>query len=373
MLTRNLKRRVKRIVRPGLSTARYISCIHKDRAQNKRWLNAERRILIVRDCVQAPDAYDVILKWIEVTLPEVRSLFELRRFPCRVKDWSRYALHVPWLPDPVQRWSPRIYSWANRLADKCDEHDIPIINRVERLTNATKALGSRLIASAGIRTPKTERIEDIDEFRETFLGLEFPLIVREDWGHGGPMYRAETPADLYKLPIERLQRPIAVEFIDVRNRDDGLYRKYRYVVVGDEGTTLHMHMTVDWITRGGNCERTESQIEEESDFLQIEPRECRLFQKARKALGLDFIAFDYGFTPEGELIVWEANPFPLLHFPEKEHRMYRRPALERMLVSLVRLYVQKANLPVPSRVDEVLATREGNQLSRNFAADKENP
>ncbi len=142
----------------------------------------------------AANRCNVFLRWVKVNFPaEFYPLFDLRRLPGNVRNWSRYVLHIPWLQDPVQQWSMRAYEEANLLAAKCYGLEIPIINRVDRLINATKSLGASMIASAGIRTPRMARIRNQEEFKETLLGLNLPLFVREDWGHGSSLIlRADT-------------------------------------------------------------------------------------------------------------------------------------------------------------------------------------
>ena len=121
----------------------------------------------------------------EANHPILRGFFDVQDLPVVVKDWSHYVLHVPWLQDPVQYWSPGTYRYANRLAGRCDALKIPIINRVDRLLNTTKLIGSRIMQNAGLNVPKMAAIKDTKEFKDTLLGLRLPLFVREDWGHWG--------------------------------------------------------------------------------------------------------------------------------------------------------------------------------------------
>ena len=87
---------------------------------NRRWRGEAKRFLVVRHAGKSPGFYDVILHWVEEHVPEIRGLFELRLLPCWIFDWSSYALHVPWLQDPVENWSRRAYAQACRLAAACD-------------------------------------------------------------------------------------------------------------------------------------------------------------------------------------------------------------------------------------------------------------
>lgn len=317
-----------------------------DSRRNRRFATAQERFLIVRHPRKSPHFYDVLLSWLEANHPAVRSRFELHLLGGRIRQRSYYVLHVPWLQDPVQAWSPTAYQQADRLARDCDALGIPIINRVDRLANAGKVNGAALIGATGIRTPRMARVVDLEVFRETRYGLELPLFVREDWRHSGPIFRVDSPAELRQLPVRRFRRPVAVEIIDVQDPRDGLYRKYRYLAAGEFGLPLSMHPCRSWFAKGTRTEFNAALRDEELAFLsQPDPNHERL-QAARRALGLDFVAFDYSYDRQGRLVVWEANPFPYIHFGTV-HRQYRWPAVERALAAMARLYLTRAELPVP--------------------------
>jgi hypothetical protein len=319
-------------------------------------VTGDRRFLVVRDPVYEPLFYDVVLNWLALYLPAVRGLFELRTFPCRVRDWDRYALHVPWLQDPVQQWGPRTYELANRLAAECDLHGVPVVNRVDRLLNAAKSNGARRIAEAGLRTPRMALIGDQDEFRETRLGIPLPLFVREDWGHWGPMLRADTEAEVRNLPLHGFARPVAVELIDVRDPADGLYRKYRYVVAGEVGVPQTLHVSREWAVRGDieHAVFNESILDEELSYIGSPVPDHDKFVAAREALGLDFVAFDYSLDSDGRPVVWEANPYPSFHF-SLGRRHYRGGPTARALAAMTRVYLERAGMAVLPGVDALLA------------------
>lgn len=332
---------------------RYAKVSLWDWLQNRHFVRGDRRFLVARD-PRSPFFYDVLLHWLAAVMPDVRALFELRVVPCPVRNWSRYALHVPWFQDPVEGNHPWIFRVANRLAAQCDRRGIPVVNRVDRLANAGKASAAKLIASAGLRTARTIRIENLDEFRRSRLGLSLPLFVREDWGHGGAVLRADTDAEMRALPIETLRRPVASEIIDVRTPADGLFRKYRYVVAGEVGVSQTLHVSEKWVTRGTENVYSEAIRDEEIAFTRRpEPHHAR-FVAATKALGLDFVAFDYGFDRDGEIAVWEANPYPFLHFLSGR-RAYRAEPTARVFAAMTKLYLDRAGMDVPFAVDRLLA------------------
>ena len=261
-----------------------------------------------------PHFYDVILAWIAENFPEFSPLFRVESLPYHIAAEARFSLHIPWLQDPVEAWSMETYERATRLASECDARGVPVVNRVDRLINATKSAGARLMAECGIRAPRMARIENVEEFRETMLGVPLPLFVRDDWGHFGDMLRADTPDEVRSLPVERFARPVAIELIDTRDPRDGYYRKYRYVAAGEVGVTHHLQLSKEWITRSSARVRGDNARYEELDYIgRPDPNHWTL-QRARRALGLDFVAFDYSYGHDGRIIVWEGNPYPGLHF-----------------------------------------------------------
>jgi hypothetical protein len=325
--------------------ARWLRYARRDRRRNARFVRGDGRFLVLRDPCVSPGFYSVLLRWLERELPAVRARFELRVLPCRVRDWSRYALHVPWLQDPVEAWSRGAFRFANRLARACDAHGVPVVNRVDRLANAGKSTCARLLAGVGLRTPRMARITDGAEFKETRLGLSLPLFVREDWGHGGPMLRADTDAEVRALSLRALRRPVAVEVVDARS-PDGLFRKFRTVVAGDAVVRQTLHVGTGWCVRGRDTVWSEALRDEEVEFTSTPDPEPARWVAAREALGLDFVAFDHSTTPAGETVVWEANPYPYLHFVGGR-REYRRAPTERVLAAMARLYLLRAGLDVP--------------------------
>jgi hypothetical protein len=309
----------------------------------------KQRFLIARHRSYRRFFFAVILRWVQKNLPSVAPWFEVRDLPVRVKSWSRYAMHVAWLQDPVQRWSIEAFEQALQLADQCEQRGIPVVNRVDRLLNATKSRGAQLMGAAGVRVPRMVLVQDPNEFNDTLLGLKFPLFIREDWGHDQKMFRVDHQDELPNIPWQTFRRPLAVELVDVRDPRDGCFRKFRYVAAGDLGICHHLQIAREWITRGDARIIDAEARAEELAYISQPDANHEALQRARRALGLDFVAFDYGITPEGQLIIWEANPFPLFLFARKR-LTYKNPAMHRTMLAIVHLYFSAAGLPIPSEV-----------------------
>lgn len=318
------------------------------------------RFLVSRYRARNPHFYDVILEWTETRAPEARARFEIWTLPFRAPDTTHCVLHVPWFQDPIQEWSMRTYEEILRVTAGLDQRGIPTINRVDRLLNASKSNGARLMGGAGVRTARTIPIDDADLFKETFCGLELPLLVREDWGHAdalalrrGVIVRCNTRDEVHRVELGRFRRPVAVEFVETRDPRDGAYRKYRYVAAGERGVPHHLQAKDHWFVKGRGQLFSDALREEELVYLSSADPNHDVLQSARRALGLDFVAFDYSYDRDGRIVVWEANPYPHIHFLPGR-RAYRRPAVERTLAAILHLYHVRAGLTVPDALGELL-------------------
>ena len=314
----------------------------------------DQPILILRHSRRATHFYDLVLLWARMHAPACLAHVAVRDLPLDALDMRGVRLVVPWLQDPVQAWSPSTYRAMERVAAHCAERGIAVVNPVARLANAGKAEGARRIAATGLRTPRMSLVTDPEAFREDFGGLPFPLFVREDWGHGGAMLRADDPAQARALPLETLRRSVAVELVDARGREDGLYRKYRYFAIGERGVAHHLQVSRDWITRGaGRIIDDATRAAELAYIHSADPHHERL-QAARRALELDMVALDYGYDREGRVVVWEANPFPHIQFGMTTSA-YRNQAIHRTVAAMLADYLGRAGLPVPKVMRQLLA------------------
>jgi hypothetical protein len=325
----------------------------QDAWRNRRATRVRKRMLILRHAGKSPHFYDCVLRWLERELPEVRELFELALLPCPFWGWSRYALCVPWLPDPVEDWSLSAYLRVRRIEAACDQHAIPVVNRVERLASAGKAAGARLMAAAGLRTPQIVPIIQPAALRRIADRAGLPLVIREDRGHGAPSFVVREPSDFRRIPWHQYARPVAARFVDVRDSVDGHYRTYRCFVAGDVAVPRHLIVSKHWDVRNQRVINAATR-EEEMSYLARPERNTKVFLRARKALGLDVVAFDYSYDKNGQMIVWEANPFPHLDYPRGMDAESLTPYVQRSFAVLVRWYLIRAGLPIPGKLRNTL-------------------
>lgn len=323
--------------------------IIRDTINNIRY---PKRILVVRQSNYQSTYNDYFLYWVSQNYPEASKLFEVYYLPCKIENWNRYALFIPWLQDPLKERFLDVYEQAKQIEFKCQEYNIPIINPVDKLSNSIKSIAAKTIRSVGIRTAKTIPITDLEQFKKTLGGLSTPFFIREDYVHGSKTFFIHHPNDLHNIPFETFINPIAVEFIDTKSLD-GLYRKYRYFAMGDEGIPGSLMVSTSWEVRDNKNRITnESIIAEEITYFSGNDPNHHILQKARKALEFDFMAFDYSYDSEGRLIVWEPNPFAVIWGSTDGHpsKKYQLPSKDRIYTGLLHFYLQRANLSLKKPV-----------------------
>jgi hypothetical protein len=318
----------------------------RDALHNRRCPRAGRRLLVLRQWRNNWNHNDHFLRWVAAHAPEAARLFELRRVPGPIGPLERYALVVPWLQDPVRERFPRAYASAKAIETACGARGVPTVNPIDHLSNAVKTAASAIIRSTGIRTPTMVRIADPAAFvREP--SLPPPFLVRENHHHGAAVVLVRTLDELRAVRFESFAAPVASEFIDTRGAD-GLYRRYRYVAIGERGFARSLRTSDQWVSRRETRIIDDATLAEDRAYIAgPDPNHERL-QAARRALGLDVVAFDYGYDREGGLVVFEPNPLPNFWDPSggEAYTRYQYPLFDTIYGALLAYYLRRADLAV---------------------------
>lgn len=305
---------------------------------------AGRRILVLRHDDQLCHYNDDLLAWLLRRAPRAAGLFELRRVGFVPRDPARYALLLPWLQDPLRERFPAAYAQARRVEDAIRAAGGAVVNPVDHLSHSIKSVASARLRAAGVPMPAVAPIDPAAPALPP--GLAFPVIAREDRRHGGPMHLCRDEAELARVPWSSLRQPVVVEWRDVRSAD-GLYRKWRFVVAGEDGAPRHLIVSRDWVVKAeGRVEDAAAHAEEQAYTSTADDPHLPVLVRGARALGLDVVAFDYAHTPAGELVVFEPNPFAVLWAPWNEAPRYRyqRPCVERLYATLCAYWLERAGL-----------------------------
>jgi glutathione synthase/RimK-type ligase-like ATP-grasp enzyme len=258
------------------------------------------------------------------------------------------ALFIPWLQDPVRERNHALFLQIKELERQYEKIGVPIINPVEVLSNSIKSRALEAIARTGLRTARVVQIDQGSIFEMIAANVGLPFIVRNDQGHGGYVRLVQNPEDFQVLAWDRLPHPIALEFIDTRS-EDGLFRKYRYLLTGDTGISRHIVISKSWCVHAQGRVHHKQYIEEELKFVNSENPYHDQLNKARQALGIDYVAFDYSLDQQGNLIVWEPNPFPTLWAPfnaRDSYFTYQKECIDKVYSHILRYYLERASIPM---------------------------
>jgi hypothetical protein len=95
-------------------------------------------------------------------------------------------------------------------------------------------------------------------------------------------------------------------------------------------------------------------LEEELAYVSARDPFHQPLQAARQALGLDIVGFDYSIDREGQIVVWEANPFLNLNFPPRGRADHLFASIHRTFAIVARLYSIRAGIPVPPAVEDLI-------------------
>jgi hypothetical protein len=176
----------------------------------------------------------------------------------------------------------------------------------------------RLAGIDGLMVPKTIRIRGRTgaEVRAAIdhAGLRFPVLVRIAGFHlGMSLIKVDAPDQLDSVcddlgPDERSSLYLT-EFRDFASAD-GLYRKYRVAVVGDEIFLRHLYIGASWlIHRARTIAGTEPEERVFLDSFDPEwvPRLRPMFQEIGRRLQLDFFGVDCNIDSAGNVLLFEAN------------------------------------------------------------------
>ena len=225
----------------------------------------------------------------------------------------------------------------------------PVINP-PALVRATSRVGNarRLAAISGVVAPQIAAMP-----RAAIAGAEglrFPLLIRTPGFHTGQHFRyvenraalAQTVAD---LPGAEL---LLIEYHDCRG-SDGMIRKYRAMCIDGVVYPWHLAISDDWKVHYFTAAMAADTAwrKEEHRFLDDMPgvlgsRAMTALSAIGATLGLDYAGIDFTLTPDGAVLVFEANATMVIGAPGPEPIWdYRRRAAGAALAAATDLLARR--------------------------------
>jgi len=182
-------------------------------------------------------------------------------------------------------------------------------------------------------------------------GFAFPLLLRSPGYHTGRNFElvesaGELAAAAAELPGEEL---LAIEYLDARGCD-GRARKFRVMMIDSALYPLHLAISQNWKVHYFTSDMADQPTHraEEAKFLEdmpavLGPKAMRALKAIQAALGLDYAGIDFGLSPAGDLLLFEANATMVIAKPNDDARWaYRRESIDRAVEAVIAMLKRKA-------------------------------
>ena len=176
-------------------------------------------------------------------------------------------------------------------------------------------------------------------------------MLRAPGFHTGRHFvRVARPDDLADaaraLPGDTLS---VIAHLDARGAD-GRFRKYRVMIVDRGLYPLHLAVSADWKVHYFTADMAGSAAHraEDAAFLADMPgaigaRGLAALQAIAEALALDYGGIDFGLSPAGDILFFEANATMAVYPPMIDPKWaYRRPAVERIVAAAQTMLIERA-------------------------------
>lgn len=284
----------------------------------------------------APFMYEDWLGWVAEHDPALRAQIELAHLPADL-PMNTAVLHS-WVQDPVRERNEAFFGRLKEFQAHAKASGAHVIQPVEVLSNSLRTVQAECLTRAGVRTPRVVPIDP--SFAQDLSGLTLPILVRRNWGHQHAIVRLDSEmqvAQWLATPDMDLRDWVAADYLEVRNAD-GNFRKYRYLMFGEHGICRHLIVSPNWEVRPKHRILTDETIAEELRFVNGSCAHHALLDTARRELEFDIAAFDYSFDDNGEMIVWEVNPYPDLSRPHGRPGEYLGESIQRSNEAFAALY-----------------------------------
>lgn len=240
-------------------------------------------------------------------------------------------------PQVLERLVPFFRDWPR-----------PALNDPRQVARLTRdGLAAAAARLPGCAAPEIAAVTRAEAARLT----DFPLLLRPHGSHAGQdLARLDNEAGLAAylaaVPGERF---FACPFIDYRSAD-GLFRKYRVVLIGGAAHLCHMavsgHWMVHYLNAGMTCESGKRDMEAQAmaafatGFAQ---RHAMALAALDDLMGLDYCQIDCAELPDGRLLVFEADVAAIIHQMDPPDLFpYKAPHMQRVMAAFGALLHRRA-------------------------------
>jgi hypothetical protein len=185
--------------------------------------------------------------------------------------------------------------------------------------------------------------------------LVFPIIVRPRGSHAGAgLARIDDAAGLERYLAERAEEEFFISrFVDYSS-SDGLFRKYRIVLVDGEPHACHLAIADRWdiwYLNAGMSASASKRAEEETFMRTFDSDFSERHRAALAALagrvGLDYFTIDCAETKQGSLLIFEADNTAIVHDMDPPDIFpYKVPQMQKVFAAFAAMLHRRAGRPI---------------------------
>jgi hypothetical protein len=224
-------------------------------------------------------------------------------------------------------------------------------DKLHRLLSGIEGLDIPVTASA-TRTQLQELAQPNAGLADMAAEFEFPIIVRPLGSHAGVgLVRIDDRAVIGGYLAARPEPEFFVSrFVDYAG-GDGLFRKYRIVIVDGRPYACHMAIADRWDIWYLNAGMafSESKRREEEDFMRtfdsaFAARHQRALAAMIERIGLDYFTVDCAENKRGELLIFEADNTAVVHnMDSPELFPYKAPQMRKVFEAFAAMLYRRAH------------------------------
>jgi glutathione synthase/RimK-type ligase-like ATP-grasp enzyme len=208
---------------------------------------------------------------------------------------------------------------------------VPVLNDPLRIAALSRDNAAALLKNIpGIDMPLTVRVDRamLKKLADKTLSMQevlddgdFPVIIRPVDSHAGNGLQRIDDADGiagYLSSVGSGEFYVS-RFVDYR-RTDGLFCKYRIVLVAGRLYICHMALSSHWMIHYANAGMNDSaeKRNEEARFMDrfdrdFAVRHAKAFEEINDRIGLDYLGMDCAETVDGRLLIFEVDSCMIVH------------------------------------------------------------
>ncbi|MES2105074.1 MAG: RimK family alpha-L-glutamate ligase [Pseudomonadota bacterium] len=247
-----------------------------------------------------------------------------------------------------------------QIAEETRNWPRPVLNRAERSLNLSRDKVASLLGGVqGICMPVTvradrqtlERIAAAEIAPLSLLGDgDFPIIVRPVGSHAGHGLMKLLTASDVRAYLDNMQESefFISRFVDYSGAD-GLFRKYRIVLVDGKPFLCHMAVSEHWMIHYLNAGMAENQAKRDEEARAMASfdtgfaeRHAQAFAQIHLKFGLDYVGIDCAETADGDFLVFEVDTSMIVHGMDPADLYPYKPAAMQKVFDAFRALLSRA-------------------------------